>query len=256
MGKDVRPMRTRLYSIASDAVAKLQNMVKGGKFSRMAYAEVEMFLEKSVFDAVQQKHYEQIYDCTDRTKPREGLLVVLPQTVGKGLHAIVHDDLAWSHGKPRQIILAVLDTAMVEFNRQNGNWSTRSEPLRPMVSLGAKMPQGKLQALLEESQKRKELPPQLTSTPTYSPPPRMSEAELMDKVLRYKVTWTEEVEPARVGVEFPPVEMERFFTEKEEMQDYVSGLVTEGGADDVKIFKEVLRPTWLEMKKKVRIDLE
>jgi hypothetical protein len=242
----------RKYAISGTAAETLRSLTKKSRFHTLELNELKNEIDAAVVESVSLKDYETIIDSVQDGEPVEALLVPLPdKAVGKGLWAVVHTDKFHKPGTPTQVVLSIQTTSQVEFNRQNGKWRTQHEPGKPMQSLGAKLPQEKLQAMRDAATAAAQ--PAVAPTPLAPSPVAAAMARVEEKASflrvtttpKYKLTWEEDGEG-----------MAKVFDSKEELMTFMEALVAEGGTEDLKVFKEALEIIWVPMKTKVKIDLE
>lgn len=242
------PGYTRHYTVSSDAIAKVKSLVKNGRFAGMTDLEVNRILDSATYEAVQLGQYETIMDSVGE-EPRSALLVTLPaEKVAKGVYAVVHEDRFHKPGTPKQIILAVLDGGMVELNRQNGKWSTKYEPQKPMVSLVGKLDAGKLEAM------RAHLVSSAAAAPTVpAPVPGLGGITKQIPVQdRYRVDWVQFAsEDDDEGTD-----MSQVFIGREAFDAQLDLLANDDLADVVNVFQEVYEPTWKKMRTKKKLVIE
>lgn len=238
----------RKYSISATAAETLKTLTKKSRFHVMELDELKNELDAAVVESVALKNYETIIDSVQDGEPVEALLVSLPEkAVGKGLWVVVHKDRLFTKpGMPTQVVLSVQTTSQVEYNRQNGKWRTQHEPGKPMQTLGSKLPQEKLQALLDAAVAQPTaVPPPFPVTPT------MEKVEAKANYLRvltnprYRLKWDAD-----------GVQKEETFRTKEELLEFTEGLVVEGGSEDLQVSVETLEIVWKPLKTKVKVDFE
>lgn len=240
----------RKYAVATAAAESLKSLTKKSRLHHMDPNELKNELDAAVVESVQMKEYETIVDSVQEGPPVDALLVPLPEkVVGKGLWAVIHEDKFHKPGTPTQVILSVQTSSQVDFNRQNGKWRTKHEPGLPMQTLGSKLPQEKLKAMMAEAKAAEAAPPPVAEKPPLAAAmERVEEKAAFMGVLtnpRFKLTWEADGETKT-----------EIFRTREELTEHMEGLVIEGGSEDLVVAKESLEIVWKPLKTKVKIELE
>jgi hypothetical protein len=215
------------YIVNDEPVVRLRQLVSGVRLDHQPDAAVRRYIDEAVTESVVLNLYEKIIDSVGE-HVAESLLVELPDRVGKGIYAIVKPDKFGKkdrNGSLKHVVVSIQDKEQVAHNKTNGKWKHQGQPGQSMGKLGAKISKDILSRVVDQAAKK-------------------AEAEVHK--VRWKMTYTDENgAPA-----------EEIFESREEFVVALQELVEEGGVEDVKSFKEILVPTWVSVKPKVKVQLD
>lgn len=228
---------TMRYNVLPDTISQLRELVPRLKGDAQPPQALARYIDEAVHESISLKLYEKIIDHSAKHDPREGMLVTLPDRVGKGIYAVVHIDKFAKKGRPTHIVLSLQDQAQVDWNKTNGTWDSQQQPGKGILSVGMKIPAEKLEAIRKEMAQQ---PLIVASDDTRAAPQR------------YRVAWVKFAnEDDEEGTD-----MEQVFLSREELVQHLEELANDDLVADVQPFKEVFTPSWEPMKIRKKVTLE
>ena len=223
---------TTTYDVFDDAVDRLrQILAHTHQFDHQPDVALKHIIDDGVKESIGLNKYRKIVDYLGK-QVSEALIVELPERIGKGVFAVVKPDL---HGRKtpggsvKQIVLSVQDQEQVSWNLVNGKWKHEGQPGQSMGKLSAKMPKDIMTRAIDVAAKK------------------TAEVKHPTHVTRWRILWMDEEEKEHISGPYDS---------RQDMLVAAEELVTEGGSEDMKFQKEVMVPTWVDVKAKVKIELD
>jgi hypothetical protein len=219
------------YDVFDDAVDRLRQILSHThQFDHQPDVALKHIIDDGVKESVGLGKYRKIIDYLGK-QVSDALIVELPDRIGKGVFAVVKPDL---HGRKvpgggvKQIVLSVQDQEQVNWNLVNGKWKHEGQPGQAMGKLGSKMSKDLLSKAIDVAAKK------------------VAEEEAKH-LTRWRILWRDDEDKECISGPYDS---------RQDMLAAAEELVSEGGSEDMKFQKEVLVPTWVDVKAKVKIELD
>lgn len=193
-------------------------------------------IDRATHDNIESGFFETFNDGNQPAK-----LVNLKETIFDGLYAILHKDKPSKVKRHEWCVVTFLTPDLVAKNKANPNWKWDHQDLpgKGMVSMRSKLAP-MMENLVSEAGKKVEEKPELPKQVQVPIPPTVQTSQAHTE-LRL-VTWLDDND----------LPQSRLCMSPKEAAEVVASLIEDIAPEDI----QVLRPQWVEAKKKVKIEIE
>lgn len=189
--------------------------------------DLSRFIDRAAWEGIQNGAVE----AATGVEGRPIRLVTMPDRVPKKLTALLAPNTGRLAKLYPEVLLMLFTEEELARRKASGEITDhKASPGKPMVSLATKFPSDIAARVVVKPENP--MPPASKATP----PPKQ----------RFRINWLDE---HGNGVD-------EYFEDRNEFVERLQELVDEGGTDELRTYKEVLVPTWVELKTRVKVEID